>query len=151
MTEKYQSMFWHLSLSSSCKYLTSLYNFKNFLSGCCTLILTPFIIRQFENLCYESTFHADKPIAFAYGKAGDELTYLSAKTYCETCDGFESGGSCAGVAPGATGRLVDMSNEDDVNAVNEVLLSESHGLVTPISACYRSHATTLRRNLLGFN
>ena len=121
MTEKYQSMFWHLSLSSSCKYLNSVHNFKNFHSGCCTLILTPFIIRQFENLCYESTFHATKPIAFAYGKAGVERTYQEAETYCTTCQGFESaGGSCAGVVPGATGRLVDMSNEDDVNAVNEV-------------------------------
>merc|ERR1712071_58054 len=90
--------------------------------GCCTLILTPFIIRQFENLCYESTFHAAKPIAFAYGKAGDEVTYQSARTWCETCAGFESGGSCDGVVAGATGRLVDMSNEDDVNAVNELVI-----------------------------
>jgi hypothetical protein len=114
--------------------------------------LTPFIIRQFENLCYESTFHANttEPLAFAYGKAGVEKTYQEAQTYCETCAGFEAGGSCDGVISGATGRLVDMSNEADVNAVNEVLLSESHDLVTPISAYYRSHATTLRRNLLGY-
>jgi hypothetical protein len=92
--------------------------------GCCTLILTPFIIRQFENLCYESTFHANttEPLAFAYGKAGVEKTYQEAQTYCETCAGFEAGGSCDGVISGATGRLVDMSNEADVNAVNELII-----------------------------
>lgn len=63
-------------------------------------------------------------MAFAYGKAGTQLTYTEARTYCETCQGFDAGGSCDSVVAGAIGRLVDMSDEDDVNAVNEVLLSE---------------------------
>ena len=150
MTEKSQLVFCHLSLSSSCKSL-SIFPRKliNRFSGCCTLILTPFIIRHFENLCYESTFHtgSTKTISFAYGHAGTQVTYQEANTYCSECQNMpeHTGGCKAGV----TGRLVDMDDENDVNAVNEVLHVELRTSVTFISAYCRNHATTLRRNLLG--
>merc|ERR1712032_1343979 len=75
--------------------------------GCCTLILTPFIIRQFENLCYESTFHTGntKTISFAYGHAGTQATYQEANTYCSECQ-----------------NINDMDDENDVNAVNELIV-----------------------------
>ncbi|CAG5114114.1 Oidioi.mRNA.OKI2018_I69.chr2.g8184.t1.cds [Oikopleura dioica] len=89
--------------------------------ACCTLILTPFIIRQFDNLCYEDNTTPNHPIAFAFGKS-EPVSFQDAQTYCNDCLGYAATaeGACGGVA-GATGRLANM-NTTDVDAMNELIV-----------------------------